>query len=92
MGGLNVLVQLVLGIMMILSLMTSSRAVPLTESVVQNEARNIEVEHLESVSGGVEMMLRVALQSLCAESIHDCLNIQVCMRFYSVLSVLLNLY
>ena len=79
MGCINVLVQAFLGFM-ILSMMTPSRAVPITAS---DEQRNIEVEHLESVSGGVGMMLRVALKSLCTESIHDCLNIQVCLYKYS---------
>ena len=66
----------VLGIM-ILSMMTPSRSLPLTESGMQNECRNIEVEHLESVSGGMEIMLRVAIKSLCNESTSECKNAHV---------------
>ena len=76
MSYIHVLGSMVLGIM-ILSTMTPSQAVLLLGSGTQDEQRNIEVEHLESVSGGMEVMLRVVLKSLCTESISECKNTRV---------------
>ena len=82
MACIHVLGSIVLGIM-ILSMMTPSQAVPLTGLTKQDEKRSIEtiyseVEYLKPVADGIEVMLRVALKTLCATSIHDCLNLQVC--------------